>query len=126
MIAIDLDLSKSGLSHIDDTLRSLVNNASTRENYEVIIGDLPTEKYMPYIDRIFFVDEPPDKSRVCICIPGDAIVLANSWDKYFIYDLENNKVIDVWEVIKRMNLTGHRESTLSLEVSVRYKEDVNN
>lgn len=105
MITIKLDTSKSGGAHVEDTLRSLKSNVSDEKNYRVVFDD---ESF------------PLEGTRVVITIPADAICLAAKWDMYFIYDLDNDKVIDVREVIKRMMLTGHRESTLSQEIFVEY------
>ncbi len=120
MITIRLDASKSGVTNIRDTLRSLCANASDRENYEVLREGIPDTLIAQYTDSIYFVESPTPKSKVVITIPADAICLLAKWEIYFLYDLENNKEIDWREVIKRMMLTGHRESTLAQEISVEY------
>lgn len=118
MITIKTNTEKCGTEHIADTYRSLSANASAKGNYEILAIKYEGQPF--YIESINFVESPSTKSRVVITIPADAICLAAKWDLYFIYDLDNDKVIDVREVIKRMMLTGHRESTLNQEIFVEY------
>lgn len=120
MITFAIDLTRSGTDHLHDTLRSLSSNASSRDNYEIVIGEMPTEFYMSYIDKAFFVDEMSDASRVMIVIPGDSIALGKDWDKYILWHLDNDRPIGPWEVVKRLHLTGHSESVLSKEITVTY------
>lgn len=120
MITIKLDTSLSGDKSIVDPLRSLCANATDRENYEVLQDGIPDAVLAQFADSIYFVEVPTAKSRVVITIPADAICLLKKWELYFIYDLDNDKVIDAREVIKRMMLTGHRESTLLQEIMVEY------
>lgn len=118
MITIKIDTSKSGTEHLIDTYRSLASNASDKNNFEVV----RTTHYedAAFSSSINFVNHPSVNSRVVITLPGDAICLLAKWELYFIYDLDNCKVIDAREVMKRMMLTGHRDSTLVQEITVEY------
>lgn len=120
MITIYINLEKSGAASIENLLKSISYSASDREAYEIMTGDIPVVAIARYSDRIYFSDNPKAERKIEITLPGDVLVLGNSWDKYINYDLEHNVPVDVFEVIKRLALFETRPGTLTEEIRVTY------
>jgi len=119
MITIQLNLNISGHDWIRDVLRSISAQASAKNNYEIIKNNIPEELVNEFSKSINFSESEYPDSKLVITLPGDILVMGYHWDKYLNYNLDNDKVIDSHEVIKRMGIFMRRGGNIRSEIQIK-------
>lgn len=104
MIVIKCIRVSAQANDISDFLISLSSNASDRTNYTTVVGKCPI----------------PMEAKIVITLPDNCLVLHNSWDKYILHNLENNKLIDAAFIKKRLGLVDRGHSGIFPEIKVEY------
>lgn len=125
MITIKLHRVSENFYNIRDFFKSISSQASSKECYEIIKGDIFFGEniflYDEFKDQINFSDEPSIRSKIEITLPDNCLVLHKDWDKYINYNLDNDRIIDKNYVKKRMSLVGKPDNGVFPGLSINIK-----
>ena len=102
---------------INDFFRSISSHASSMDEYEIVHDGSFSDLFS---DKIHFVKEPSNDSKIHITLPDNCVVLGRDWDKYINYNLKNDKPIDPDFIKRRLGLVGRPDNGVFPDLSISF------